>query len=193
MPKRAAILHGTSGDPSKDGWQKALKNELEASDYEVFFPQLPNSRRPDIAAYDRFLRASGWDFSDNIVFGHSSGSTALLHLLGQDWFPKIRCAVLVGTFLNEKKLTGVDWYEPGQFDALFVETFEPRNLKKKADSFYFVHGDDDPYCDYDEAREFCEKLGGTFITVPGGGHLSSSTRGTGLSEMTRVLKAEKVL
>ncbi len=182
--KRAVILHGTNGDPSKSGWQRWLKNELQSAGYKVFFPHLPDSNRPDLEKYDKFLQDSGWDFSDNIVIGHSSGSTALLHLLSQGWFPHIRAAVLVGTFLNERKLHGVEWYAPGQFDALFVDEFEPGNIAKKADAFYFVHGDDDPYCDYDEAREFCEKVGGTFITVPGGGHISSSSRAEGLPELT---------
>lgn len=191
--KKAVILHDTNGDPTKDGWQLWLQHELEKASYEVFFPHLPESQKPDLQKYDTFLKNSGWDFANNLVIGHSSGATALIHLLAQDWFPKLRATVLVGTFLNEKKLADVDWYEPGQFDKLFVETFDLEKIKQKADAFYFVHGDDDPYCDYGEAKELCDKLNGTFITIPGGGHISSSTRATGIPELTEVLRQDRVI
>lgn len=186
--KEAAILHGTNGDPNKKGWQKWLKQELESAGYNVFFPHLPDSYRPDLEKYDAFLRDSGWDFTDNLVIAHSSGTTELLHLLAQDWFPKLRATVLVGTFLNEKKLQGAGWYEPGMFDRLFVEEFDPTAIGQKSGAVYCVHGDDDPYCDYNNARELCEKLHGTFVTVPGGGHLSSSSRADGFPELVATLK-----
>lgn len=183
-------MHGTSGSPTGIPWQGMLKQMLEKADYDVYFPQLPDCHTPNLARYDEFLRGSGWDFQNNVIVGHSSGSTALLHLLSQNWFPKIRAAILVGTFLNEKKLHGVDWYRPGQFDNLFVETFDPSRIAKKADAFYFVHGDDDPYCDYDEARELCESVDGMFITIPGGKHLSASGDQSWLSKLTTKLNQD---
>lgn len=193
MLKRATILHGTNGAPSINGWQKTLKSQLETVGYEVYFPHLPGSNKPSLELYDAFLQNSGWDFVDNLIVGHSSGSTALLHLLGQDWFPRVETAVLVGTFLDESRLGEADWYESGQFDALFVEQFDVDKITKMADQFIFVHGDDDPYCDYGRAQQLCGELGGAFITVEGGGHLSSSTREEGLAELTDELKRRGVL
>lgn len=191
--KKAVILHGTDGSPSGIPWQGKLKAYFEAKGYEVFFPQLPGCHRPNLARYDEFLQSAGWDFTDNIMVGHSSGATTLLHLLNQDWFPKVRAAVLVGTFLNERKLEGASWYEPGQFKDLFVESFDPEKLATKADTLYFVHGDNDPYCDYEEARDLCERTGGKFITIPDGGHLNASINDAWLSELTEVLDDNKVL
>lgn len=173
--KRAVILHGTDGSPTELSWQRWMENELKASGYEVYFPQLPECHTPDLELYDQFLQRSGWDFSDNLIIGHSSGATTLLHLLQQNWFPKINTAVLVGTFLNERLLDDVVWYEPGQFNQLFGETFDPKVIKQNAERFYFVHGDDDPYCDYNEAKELCASLGGTLLTISGGGHIAKSS------------------
>ena len=186
--KRAVILHGTDGTPTGILWQGQLKEYLESKGYEVYFPQLPGCHAPNVATYDKFLQNSGWDFTDNIVVGYSSGATAVLHLLAQEWFPGVCAAVLVGTFLNESKVKGASWYEPGQFDSLFVDDFDPRKIAEKADKLYFVHGDDDPYCDYDEAREFCEKAGGQFMTIHGGGHLSTSTKKPWLPELKDMLE-----
>lgn len=193
MQKQAAILHGTDGTPTGIPWQGKLKDFLEKEGYEVYFPQLPDCHTPNLALYDEFLKNSGWNFTDNIVVGHSSGATAVLHLLEQDWFPKIRAAVLVGTFLNETKLQGADWYEPGQFDDLFVETFDPLKIANKAGAYYFIHGDDDPYCDYDEAREFCGRVGGHFISIPDGGHLNAATKENWLPKLTIRLEIDGVI
>ena len=191
--KRAVILHGTDGSPTQFAWQGWLKKQLVDSGYEVFFPLLPDNHVPDPLRYDRFLQESGWDFSDNVVIGHSSGTTALLHLLQQDWFPHIRAAVLVGTFLEEKYAKTASWYDPGQFDKLFVEDFQPERIRSGADKCYFVHGDDDPYCDYDLARQLCEQVDGTFITIPGGGHLASSSGIAELPQLVDALKSDSLL
>lgn len=191
--KRAVILHGTDGSPIELAWQAWLKAQLEASEYEVYFPQLPGCHKPNLKKYDMFLRNSAWNFSGNIIIGHSSGATTLLHLLQQDWFPRIRAAVLVGTFLNEKLLHQASWYKPGQFDDLFVEDFDVAKIQQKAEQFYFVHGDNDPYCDYDEAKSLCEELHGIFLTVHGGGHIASSAAIEKLPILTDRLQVDGLL
>ena len=172
--KRAIILHGTDGSPTELEWRGWLEETLERSGYEVFFPQLPDCHRPNLKAYDDFLQKSGWDFSGNILVGHSSGATATLHLLQQDWFPKVEATILVGVFLNEQLLVNAPWYTKGQFDHLFVDTLNINVIKTKSNKFYFVHGDDDPYCDFTQARMLCEDLGGEFITMEGAGHIAKT-------------------
>ena len=191
--RRAVILHGTDGSPDELPWQAWLRNELEANAYSVYFPQLPNCHTPNLEIYDEFLHSSNWDFSDNLVIGHSSGATTILHLLSQGWFPKVQAAVLVGTFLNERLLDGVTWYTPGQFDHLFVEDVNPLLIKNKAGAFYFVHGSDDPYCDYGDAKQLCNQLGGTFLTLAGGGHIARSSGVRDLAILTERLKADRLL
>lgn len=185
--KKATLLHGTDGSPS-DHWFPWLKKTLEENGYEVFAPELPGNHTPNRDVYEKFLQNSGWDFTDNLLIGHSSGTTTILNLLMSHWLPKVRVSVLVGTFLNEKLLEGHDWYTPGQFDGLFVQDFDIEKLKNKCPEFIFMHGDDDFACSYDDAKEFCNKLGGEFITVKNGGHLSSSS---GITEQPQIIEKLK--
>jgi len=183
--KKAVILHGTDGGPTNVPWQSWLKSQLEKSGYDVWFPQLPNCHTPDVSVYDKFFSESGWDFEGNILIGHSSGATTVLHLLNKPDFPKIKAVVLVGAFLSERLSKNVDWYDPGQFDNLFVENFDLDQIRSKADASYFVHGDNDPCCDYDEVKQLCAELGGTLLTIEGGHHLGASS---GVTELTLLVK-----
>lgn len=186
MSKRAVILHGTDNTPN-DVWYPWVQQQLESEGYQVFFPVLPNNHIPDRRVYDEFLRNSGWDFSNNIIVGHSSGSTTVLNLLAADWMPKIKAAVLTATFLNENHVSSAEWYDPGQFDNLFPEKFDTELIKTKADAFIFVHGSDDIYCDINDAKTLCNELGGSFVTIENGGHLSFSSGRDSLPELMEAL------
>ena len=105
----------------------------------------------------------------------------------------MRATILVGTFLNERLVKAAEWYEPGQFDALFVDELDVETIKQKSDRFYFVHGDNDPYCDYGEAKELCTMLDGIFITMKGAGHIGSSANILELPELVVELQRDNVL
>lgn len=190
--KRAVLLHGTDGNPNSI-WQSWLIAQLKMAGYEVFAPMLPENHTPNRLVYDKFLRESGWDFTDSVLIGHSSGATTVLNLLMADWFPPIKAAVLVGTFLNEKLTKTAEWHDPGQFDNLFLEEYDPVVLKSKAGSFYFVHGSDDPYCDIDDAKKLSEQVDGVFITIENGHHLGSESGITELPQITDVFIHDSVM
>lgn len=190
--KRAVLLHGTDGTPN-DHWFPWLKKELEENGYDVYAPTLPENHTPNRDVYEEFLKKSGWDFSDNLLIGHSSGTTTILNLLMSDWFPKVKASVLVGTFLNEKLLNEQEWYTPGQFDRLFVQEFNVEKIKSECPEFIFVHGDNDHACDYKDAKEFCQKLGGNFITIKNGAHLSGSSGITKIPEIIEKLTEKNLL
>lgn len=188
--KKVTVLHGTNGSPV-NCWFPWLGSNLLAAGNQIWFPSLPENHTPNKAVYETFLKNSNWDFSDNILIGHSSGATTILNLLQSDWFPAVEAVVLVGVFLNERLLPDVDWYEKGQFDGLFIDTFDLKNIKSKARNFYFIHGDNDQYCSFDDAHDFAEKVGGRFIAVPNGKHLSSNR--ADLPEIIPILKEAGVL
>ena len=184
--KRAVILHGTSGNPSIN-WLPWVRAQLEDEGYEVWVPQLPDADYPNRFTYDEFLKSADWDFTDNLLIGHSSGATTILNLMSTDWFPHIKTAVLVGAFLNENLTKKTDWYEQGQFDNLFPsEGFDAERLSTKADRFYFLHGDNDPYCELEPAQQLSDKVNGTLVVIPGGKHLSSNRKE--IPEIIDVLK-----
>lgn len=191
--KHAVFLHGTNGDPG-DHWWPWLRGKFENSGYEVWAPKLPGCDRPNKRTYHDFLVGQDWDFRSNVLVGHSSGATTVLNLLADDSFPKVQVAILVASFLNEDLTKTVDWYENGQFDELFpVGGFEFEKLRIKADKFYFVHSQDDPYCSYEDALRACKLLGGEMITIPNGGHLSKSFGIVELPQLVQTLRRDDVL
>lgn len=144
-----------------------------------------------------FLRDSGWDFTDNIVIGHSSGSTTILNLLQQDWFPRIKTAVFVGFFVNNDLIENnpPDWYKPGQFKDLFPpEGFDFDKVIQKSDHRFVIHSDNDPYCDPKLAIDTAKRIDAKIRIIPGGKHLSKNSGGyTELPELIDFLDANQAL
>lgn len=166
--KRAVILHGTNADHSSN-WFPWLKRQLEELGVEVWVPDLPSADRPSVARYNAFLLNQGWDFQDNLVIGHSSGSVAILGLLqALPKDTKIGTAVLVGSFT--KRLSESPSWE--MLQELFEKPFDFEAIKQKAGHFVFVHSDDDPYCPIAQAKELHAKLGGEFVQMSEMGHFS---------------------
>lgn len=191
--KTAVFLHGTDGNPD-NFWFPWLKERFSASGYAVFSPLLPLNHTPNKESYSRFLRDQDVDYEDAVFIGHSSGATAVLNILSEEWVKHVRAAILVGAFLNEKYVKSATWYEDNQFDDLFPALpFDINKLKSKADNYYFVHGDDDPFCGIDDARELCDGLGGTFITVANGHHLAGTSGITEIPLLDQVLKHDKII
>lgn len=166
--KRAVILHGTNGNHAEN-WFPWLKTELEKRGYEVWVPDLPHAERPSISRYSDFLLGQGWDFQDNLIIGHSSGSIAILGLLQA--LPKdttINTAILVGSF-TKRMLNSPSWE---MLSELFEKPFDFEAIKQKSSKFIFVHSDDDPYCPIEQARDLHGKLGGDFVQLHGMKHFS---------------------
>jgi predicted alpha/beta hydrolase family esterase len=179
MMKRAVILHGTDGSPETN-WFPWLKQNLEAQGYEVWAPLLPENHTPNRHTYNDFLFNSEWDFTDNIVVGHSSGAVSVLNLLMDERSPHISLGVMVGAWA---KMDGTE-LELEQFKGLFPEEgFDFARIKSKANKLYFLHGDDDPYCPLDQAKWLAQQLDGEIKLVPNGYHL-----GAGFSELPELLE-----
>ncbi len=166
--KRAVVLHGT-GSSHANNWFPWVKKELEKLGYEVWVPDLPDADRPNIKRYNEFLLNQGWDFNDNLIIGHSSGSVEILGLLQA--LPdriQINTAILIGSF--DSRLTSDPKWET--LKGLFEEPFDYKKITKKAKQFIFIHSDNDPYCPIEQARELHQKIGGEFIMLPGQQHFS---------------------
>lgn len=162
-------MHGTDGSPESN-WFPWLKRKLEAEGYEVWVPELPDNHMPNRKTYNDFLFSAGWDFTHNIVVGHSSGAVSVLNLLMDERCPHIKLGVMVSAWPGGEP---VGKWDAGQFDELFPpEGFDFERIKSKADRLAFVHGDDDPHCPLDQARGLADKLNALITLVPYGGHLS---------------------
>lgn len=165
--KQALILHGTDASPSNN-WFTWLKEQLEADDYKVWLPQLPNSATPNTKTYNEFL-LSNPDFTFNeetILVGHSSGAVEILGLL--QYLPddtRVKAAYLVSAFRND-----LGW---DALTGLFEEPFDFEKIKAKADKFVFFHSDNDPYVPLNQAQYLAEQLDGELIVQPSQGHFNT--------------------
>jgi predicted alpha/beta hydrolase family esterase len=118
--------------------------------------------------YNDFLFNSGWDFTDNIVVGHSSGAVSVLNLLMDERCPKIHLGAMVSAWEHGVP-TDMD-YE--QFARLFPEGgFDFAAIKQKADKLAFLHGADDPYCPLEQAEYLAKSLDAPLTVIQNGGHL----------------------
>jgi predicted alpha/beta hydrolase family esterase len=167
--KRAVILHAMEQN-NQGHWYPWLKSELEKRGYAVWVPNLPHTDHPDTAEMTTFLLGNtDWDFTDNLVIGHSSGAVEVLYLL-QALPPgkRVKTAVVASSF--EKPVASMET----QHDRMFTKPFDFPKIKQSVEMILFVHGDDDPWCPLDGARHLAAETGGELITVPGGKHLSTS-------------------
>ena len=167
--KKAVILHAMEQN-SRGHWYSWLKIKLEELGYKVWVPDLPHSDHPDTIEMTEFLLSnSEWDYSDNLVIGHSSGSVEVLYLLqALNDVTKVKTAVLVSSF--DHMVKGME----SQHDKVFIKEFDFEKIKTKAESFIFVHGSDDPWCPIEGAKNLADKTGGELVLVPNGGHFSTS-------------------
>ena len=167
--KKAVLLHGTNATPQSN-WFSWLKTQLENIGYEVWSPQLPDADQPNAKKYTDFLLGSDWDFNDNLIIGHSSGAVEILHLLQHlPTSVKAKTAVLAGAF-TAVLADDPDWQ---QLRGLFEEPFDLELIKTKASKFIFVHGDNDPWCDPEQAELLSRELGAEYVPVNGGQHFST--------------------
>ena len=152
--KRAVILHGTNASPESN-WFPWLKLKLEAEGYRVWVPALPDNDAPNMQKYNDFLFDSDWDFTDNIVIGHSSGAVAVLNLLMDERCPNIKLGVPVSAWSHGLP-TG---YVGNAHDSTFPKDgYDFKKIKQKANNLEFIHSNNDPYCPLEQARFLVNSL-----------------------------------
>lgn len=189
--KKAVILHGTNGSPQTN-WFSWLKSVLGQHGYEVWVPDLPNNHTPNRHAYNDFLFSHDWDFTNNLIVGHSSGAVSILNLLSDERCPAISAGVLVGAWAHMEK-TDLD---REQFKDLFPEDgFDFTKLKTKTKQFVFVHGSDDPWCPISQARYLCQQLDGEIHVIEGGEHFSlmNNPKWHEFPQLVDILKQKKII
>lgn len=187
--KKAVLLHGTDGIP-EGGWRPYVKTELERCGYEVWIPALPNNHVPNMQTYNDFLLSGDWDFTDNLVIGHSSGAVQVLNLLMDERCPNIAGGVMVGAWAHNE---GTDM-ETDQFKDTFPPNgFDFSLIKSKSKNLLFLHGDDDPYCPVGQAEWLAEQLASDIIMIPGGGHLGGENGFGPFPQLIAALEQRKML
>lgn len=169
---RATILHGYTAAPD-DHWFPWLAGRLEAAGFEVSVPELPESVRPDAAAWHAAADAAIGEIRDgDAVIGHSLGSLVALRVLaerarraGTGVAPADRLGslVLVSGFAGPiAPVPELDAFAEAGVDLSAV----PRFVR----SIAAVRSDDDTIVPPADTDSLAAALGVPVEVVPGGGH-----------------------
>lgn len=95
--KQAILLHGTGGSDIDYFWFADTKKHLEADGYKVWWPQLPNTHRPELQETLNFVLDSTPALDEqSIVIGHSSACPLILSLLERVDAPIARAMLVSG-------------------------------------------------------------------------------------------------
>lgn len=167
--RTAILLHGTGGSDQDYFWFGDTKQYLEANGYQVWWPLLPHTEKPELVESRNFVEQTLPSIDEEtIIIGHSSACPLILHML-QYFRVRVKQVILVGGF-----------YQPlsdNDSSALMLPvSFDWQFIKTNASEIIFINSDNDPWgCDDKQARPVAEKLGAKFIFAAGQGHMGSGT------------------
>lgn len=165
--KTAWLLHGTGGSDKDYFWFKDTKKFLESKGYEVWWPLLPHTEKPNLEETRNYIEDNMPLFDeDTIIIGHSSACPLILHML-QFFKVKVKQIILVSGYYQEIS---------NEANSMLPPSFDWETIKKNADEILIINSDNDPWgCDDKQARPAAKKLGATFIVAEGQGHMGSGT------------------
>lgn len=165
--KNAWLLHGTGGSDQDYFWFADTKKYLEEQGYQVWWPLLPNTDKPNLVETRNFIEENmpGID-GETIIIGHSSACPLILHLI-ESFEVKVKQVILVSGYYEKIS---------DEANRMLPESFNWEVIKQHADEIIFINSDNDPWdCNDKQARPAAEKLEATFILMPGEGHMGSGT------------------
>lgn len=168
--KTAILLHGTGGSDTDYFWFADTKKYLEANGYEVWWPLLPHTEKPELAETRNFVEQYLPAIDEQtIIIGHSSACSLILHLL-QYFKVSVEQVVLVGGFYQSLN-------DDGYSDLMLPKSFEWTDIKNRASEFLLINSDNDPWgCNDQQARPPAAiKLAATLLVATGQGHMGSGT------------------
>ena len=187
--KKAVIVHCWSGYPEYC-WYPQTKKELEAEEFKVEIPAMPQTHTPKLSLWLPKLKETiGKTDKDLYLIGHSAGCITILRYLEQlDENEKVGGVVLVAGFTDD-----LDYKELMNF---FQTPIDFAKIKSKAKKFVIIASDDDPYVPIKYADVLSKNLGPDKIIRHKMGHFSgkvdNSTSITSLPDVSQsILKLTK--
>lgn len=168
--KQAILLHGTGGSNEDYFWFANTKKFLEAHGYQVWWPLLPHTEKPELEETLLYIETNVPAIDhETIIIGHSSACSVILSMLEVS-LTKIKQAVLVAGFYQ-------DLHDDGySLRMLPAGGFDYERAASSADEVVLINSDNDPWgCDDKQARPVAIGLGAKFVLAEGQGHMGSGT------------------
>jgi uncharacterized protein len=165
--KRAIIIHCWSGNPEYC-WYPKTKQELEAHDFTVQVPTMPETDAPELRKWlPELVEAAGEPNEQLYLIGHSIGTVAIMRYL--ESLPaqvSIGGVVLVAGFTESLGFR--------ELENFFETKLDFRKIKSKAKQFVLINSDDDPFVPIQYGHRLAEELEGKLIIKHAMGHFSGA-------------------
>lgn len=172
--KNAIIIHGWDQKPT-DEWLPWLADELRNRGWEVELPLMPNAAMPKLSEWMEVLLNLKPN-ADTVLVGHSLSNSLILKYM-EKAEAKLKSAYLVAAW---------DYLLPSLKDehlSFFENGFDYEAIKSKA-PITILQSTNDPYLDFDKAKELASKVNATFIPIENAGHFQTKS---GYSKFPRLL------
>jgi predicted alpha/beta hydrolase family esterase len=170
--KTAWLLHGTGGSSEDYFWFRDTSKYLSAQGYDVWWPQLPHTEKPNLEETRNFIEGDDEHYvfdEETIIIGHSSACPVILSML--QWFKvPVKQVILVSGFYQSLN-------DDGYSDLMLQkEEYQWDDIKKAAKEIILINSDNDPWgCDDKQARPVAIKLEAPLVIATGQGHMGSGT------------------
>jgi predicted alpha/beta hydrolase family esterase len=161
------VLHGVENRRPADHWQHDLAQRLRERGEQVFYPQLPEPDRPDLATWVEVIEAElGMMRGERVVVCHSLACAAWFHLsAGSNEAPADRVLLV-----NPPGPAAYSWDVIAGFAPASLEL---SRLKLAVERPRLACSDDDPYCPEGAAGVFGQPLGCDVDVLVGAGHVTA--------------------
>jgi predicted alpha/beta hydrolase family esterase len=168
--KRAWLLHGTAGSNSDYFWFADTKQFLESKGYEVWWPLLPHTEKPELEETLNYVEDTVPILnSETVIIAHSSACPMVLSFL-QSVKVELRQVILVSGFYQSLN-------DDGYSDLMLQkEDYHWNDIKKASKEIILINSDNDPWgCNDIQARPVAVSLKAALVIATGQGHMGSVT------------------
>jgi predicted alpha/beta hydrolase family esterase len=162
--KNVIILHGWDQKPNQE-WLPWLAKELEKQGYQVHLPTLPSTESPKLHQWLSTLKSLNPD-KYTLLIGHSLACALILKYLEKP-HAQAKAAILVAAW--DYLIKDIAEHQ----DTFFKSGFNYTKIKEKNIPITILQSTNDPYLDFNKARQLASKINAKFIPVPNAGHFMS--------------------
>ncbi len=170
------IIHRWDGSP-KEPLLQWLKSSLEARDYEVTVPAMPDPGVPKVEAWVGKMAETVSPNENTIIVGHSIGCQAILRYL-QTLQPekKIKGIVLIAPWMElSQETVEEEGEETREIAKPWMETpIDFKKIKSLIGKAVAIFSDNDPHVPADQRAIFEKELGAEIIMEKKKGHFTES-------------------
>ncbi len=189
--KKVFLIHGWSGSP-EEPMHKWIKKSLEAKNFKVFVPKMPNTDEPEIKSWiEKIKEIAEPIYNENIFIGHSVGCQAILRYFEKlNKNEKITKTILIAPWMHlDKNTIKEEGKNVVKMAKPWVETpIDFEKIKTHCDNFTAIFSDDDSYVPLSNTKIFEKELNAKIVILKNKGHFDSTSKIDELPELLNFIE-----